>query len=80
MYKKIALALLALILLSAATLGAATPKSKDYVYVFSTDPRSFNYLNDQRATNTQHITNFVDALLEHDRYGILRPALAESWK
>ena len=80
MYKKIALALVALVLLSAATLGAATPKSKDYVYVFSTDPRSFNYLNDQRATNTQHITNFVDALLEHDRYGILRPALAESWK
>lgn len=80
MHKKIALALVTLVLLSTAMLGAATPKSKDYVYVFSTDPRSFNYLNDQRATNTQHITNFVDALIEHDRYGILRPALAESWK
>jgi oligopeptide transport system substrate-binding protein len=66
--------------LSVSALGAAPQNSQDYVYVFSTDPRSFNYLNDQRATNIQHIANFVDALLEHDRYGILRPALAESWK
>ena len=80
MYKKMALALIALLTLSAAMVGAATPKSQDYVYVFSTDPRSFNYLNDQRQTNTTHITNFVDGLLEHDRYGILRPDLAESWK
>jgi len=80
MYKKMALALIALLTLGAAMAGAATPKSQDYVYVFSTDPRSFNYLNDQRQTNTTHITNFVDGLLEHDRYGILRPDLAESWK
>ncbi len=80
MYKKMALALIALLTLGAAMAGAATPKSQDYVYVFSTDPRSFNYLNDQRQTNTTHITNFVDGLIEHDRYGILRPDLAESWK
>lgn len=79
MLKKIILAVALVAVLFAGTAGAATPKSKDYVYVFSTDPRSFNYLNDQRATNTQHITNFVDGLIEHDRYGILRPALAESW-
>lgn len=79
MLKKIVLAVALVAVLFAGTAGAATPKSKDYVYVFSTDPRSFNYLNDQRATNTQHITNFVDGLIEHDRYGILRPALAESW-
>jgi len=79
MLKKIVLAVTLAAVLFAGTAGAATPKSKDYVYVFSTDPRSFNYLNDQRATNTQHITNFVDGLIEHDRYGILRPALAESW-
>lgn len=79
MLKKIVLAVTLVAVLFVGTAGAATPKSKDYVYVFSTDPRSFNYLNDQRATNTQHITNFVDGLIEHDRYGILRPAMAESW-
>jgi oligopeptide transport system substrate-binding protein len=73
-------ALALFVLLSAGTLGTAASTSQNYVYVFTTDPRSFNYLNDQRAINTQHIANFVDALLEHDRYGILRPSLAESWK
>lgn len=66
-------------LLCAGAAGAATPKSEDYVYVFTADPRSFNYLNDQRQANTRHVANFIDGLIEHDRYGILRPALAESW-
>ncbi|HEY9054518.1 MAG TPA: ABC transporter substrate-binding protein [Rectinemataceae bacterium] len=79
MLKKTVLVAAALMVLFASVAGAATPKSKDYVYVFSTDPRSFNYLNDSRAVNTQHVANFVDGLVEHDRYGILRPALAESW-
>ncbi len=79
MLKKIALIATILVVLAAGTVAAATPKSKDYVYVYSTDPRSFNYLNDSRQTNTTHVTNFVDGLLEHDKYGILRPALAESW-
>ncbi|TXT41826.1 MAG: peptide ABC transporter [Spirochaetes bacterium] len=79
MLKKTVLAAAMIAVLFAGIVGAATPKSKDYTYVFTTDPRSFNYLNDQRAVNTQHVTNFVDGLIEHDRYGILRPALAESW-
>jgi oligopeptide transport system substrate-binding protein len=79
MLKKIVLSVAILAVLFVGFVGAAPAKSNDYVYVFSIDPRSFNYLNDQRATNTQHITNFIDGLLEHDRYGILRPAVAESW-
>ncbi len=79
MLKKIVFAVAVFAVLFAVTAGAATPKSKDYVYVFTSDPRSFNYLNDQRATNTQHVVNFVDGLIEHDKYGILRPAVAESW-
>ncbi len=67
-------------ILGVSALGAAAQDSQDYVYVFSADPVSFNYLNGQQANNIQHVANFVDALLEHDRYGILRPALAESWK
>src|SRR5512133_218835 len=79
MLKKIVFAVAVFAVLFAVTAGAATPKSKDYVYVFTSDPRSFNYLNDQRATNTQHVVNFIDGLIEHDKYGILRPAVAESW-
>lgn len=73
-------ALFVLALLSVGTLGAVTPSSKDYVYVFMENPSSFNYLNDQRLANTQHVANFVDGLLEHDSYGVLRPSLAERWK
>ncbi len=80
MLKKTAVAAAILIVLTAGLVMAAGPaKSKDYINVYSSDPRSFAYLMDQRATNTQHTTNFVDGLIEHDRYGILRPALAESW-
>ncbi len=80
MLKKIAVAAVILIVLTAGlAMAAGQAKSKDYVYVFSTDPRSFAYLMDQRQTNTRHIANFVDGLIEHDRFGILRPALAESW-
>ncbi len=68
-----------LVLLSARALGAVT-SSEDYVYVFTEDPSSFNYLNDQRLSNTQHVANFVDGLLEHDRCGVLRPSLAERWE
>jgi oligopeptide transport system substrate-binding protein len=79
MLKKTVLAVAVLAVLVAGIAGAAAPKSKDYVTYYATDPRSFNYLNDSRAVNSQHVVNFVDGLIEHDRFGILRPALAESW-
>ncbi|MFZ3111014.1 MAG: ABC transporter substrate-binding protein [Rectinemataceae bacterium] len=79
MLKKTVLAVAVLALLFAGTVGAATPKSKDYVNVFTSDPRTFNYLESQRQTTSMHTTNFVDGLIEHDKYGVLRPALAESW-
>jgi len=80
MLKKTVLAVAVLALLFVGTAGAATPKSKDYVTYFGTDICSMNYLNDSRATNSYHTANFIDGLVEHDKYGILRPALAESWK
>ena len=80
MLKKTVLAVAILALLLVGNAGAATPKSKDYVTYFGTDIRSMNYLNDSRATNSYHTANFIDGLVEHDKYGILRPALAESWK
>lgn len=78
MLKKMVLATAVLALAVAGSASAAI-KSKDYVNVFAADPRTFNYLESQRQTTSQHTTNFVDGLIEHDKYGILRPALAESW-
>ena len=78
MLKKFVLAVAVLTLVVAGSVGAAA-KSNDYINVFSTDPRTFNYLESQRQTTSQHTTNFVDGLIEHDRFGILKPCLAESW-
>ena len=80
MLKKAVLAVAGLALLFVGTVAAATPKSKDYVTYFRTDILSMNYLNDSRATNSFHTANFIDGLVEHDIYGILRPALAENWE
>ena len=79
MLRKTVLAVAVLALIFAGTAGAATPKSKDYLTYYSVDIRSMNYLNDSRATNSYHTANFIDGLLEHDKYGILRPSVAESW-
>jgi oligopeptide transport system substrate-binding protein len=78
MLKKTLLAAAVIAVLFVGLVGAA-PQSKDYVNVFTSDPRTFNYLESQRQTTSMHTVNFVDCLIEHDKYGILRPALAESW-
>ena len=55
------------ILLSAC--GNSTNASKTYNYVYASDPSSFNYLADNRATTNDIITNLVDGLMENDQYG-----------
>ncbi len=51
-----------------------------YNYVYSTDPTTFDYTLSSRTINGDHFANFVDGLLENDKYGNLTPALAESWE
>lgn len=48
-----------------------------YRSAFSTDPNTFDYLSNNKQTNSEYYANFVDNLLEHDQYGIIRGALAE---
>ena len=52
----------------------------DYNYVYSTDPDTFDYVYSFQAVDNEHTTNFVDGLLEHDRYGNLVGALAKSYE
>lgn len=41
---------------------------------------TLDYTFSSRKTNSDHYTNFVEGLLENDRYGNLVPAMAESWE
>ena len=65
------------ILLSAC--GNSSTGSKTYNYVYASDPSSFNYLAENRATTNDIITNLVDGLMENDQYGNYVPSLAEDW-
>lgn len=48
-----------------------------YRSAFTTDPTTFDYLANNKQTNSEYYANFVDNLLEHDQYGKIRGALAE---
>lgn len=50
---------------------------KNYNSAFSTNPNTFDYLANNKQTNSEYYANFVDNLLEHDQYGHIRGALAE---
>ena len=50
---------------------------KVYRSAFTTDPTTFDYLANNKQTNSEYYANFVDNLLEHDQYGKIRGALAE---
>ncbi|MEQ3456774.1 peptide ABC transporter substrate-binding protein [Enterococcus cecorum] len=52
----------------------------NYSYVYTTDINSLDYTFSSRQSNSDHFANFVDGLLENDRLGNLKPALATSWE
>lgn len=49
---------------------------RTYRSAFSSDPNTFDYLANNKQTNSEYYANFVDNLLEHDQYGKIRGALA----
>lgn len=61
---------------SSSSSSSATSK---YSYVYSTDPDNFDYTVTSRSTNSGHLINFVNGLLENDKYGRLTGAMAKSW-
>ena len=61
--------------------GDKTEKSElvsDYKTVYATDIETLDYTFSSRQTNSDHYTNFVEGLLENDRYGNLKADMAES--
>lgn len=55
-------------------------QSEDYRSVYSLDMRSLDYTVSNRAVDNEKTANFVDGLLENDKYGNYVPALAESYE
>ncbi|ERL65214.1 peptide ABC transporter substrate-binding protein [Schleiferilactobacillus shenzhenensis] len=63
---------------SSSNSGASTSVTT-YNNVYGTDPTTLDYTVSSRATNSSIYANFVDGLLENNKYGELIPALAKSW-
>lgn len=59
---------------------AATSASSTYSYVYSTDPKSLDYVLTNQRSTSDVTTQLVDGLLENDKYGNLVPSLAKDWK
>lgn len=59
--------------------SSANSANSTYNYVYSTDPDNFDYTVTSRNTNSSHLVNFVNGLLENDKYGRLVGAMAKSW-
>ncbi|VTS33579.1 secretion protein Bug4 [Streptococcus pseudoporcinus] len=79
------LAAIGIAILSVSTLAACSngsgkdSKSKNYSYVYATDPDTLDYLVSGRSTTSEIIQNSVDGLMEYDNMGNLVPSVAKSW-
>jgi oligopeptide transport system substrate-binding protein len=78
MKKKQALAL-AVIALLAIGQAWSQRKSGDYYEVYSGEVTTLNYLISGSENEHFMFANMIDNLIEYDQYGVLKPALAESW-
>ncbi|OHD22038.1 MAG: peptide ABC transporter substrate-binding protein [Spirochaetes bacterium GWB1_59_5] len=54
-------------------------KSADYTEVYSGEVTTLNYLISGSENEHFMFANMIDNLIEYDQYGVLKPALAESW-
>lgn len=69
----------ALLVAAVTPLAAAPRKSADYKEVYANEITTLNYL--VSGSENEHImfANMIDNLVEYDAFGLLRPALAQSW-
>jgi ABC-type oligopeptide transport system substrate-binding subunit len=51
----------------------------EYALTFTTAPVTLDWLNTSSQADTEITVNTVDGLVEYDNFGIMQPALAESW-
>ncbi|MDR2209906.1 MAG: peptide ABC transporter substrate-binding protein [Spirochaetaceae bacterium] len=82
--KKMMIGVIALVIAGAAFAGGSKDQAPggEVVYrrVYSGEVYSLNYLVSANAVDFKAFTNLVDALIEYDKYGITKPALAQSWE
>lgn len=80
MKKIFALLLVSLLVITGCSTGGGSKLADEFTTLYATDIDQLDYLVTQKATNGDHIANFIDGLLENNSIGEYVPAMAESWK
>lgn len=80
MKKILALLLVSLLVITGCSTGGGSKLADEFTTLYGTDIDQLDYLVTQKATNGDHIANFIDGLLENNSLGEYVPAMAESWK
>lgn len=67
---------------SSASKGSSSGSAKptDYRMLYSSEVSTMNYLVTSTTNDLVIPANTVDCLIEFDKYGVIKPALAESWE
>jgi oligopeptide transport system substrate-binding protein len=83
--KKVFFALFAL-MISAGLFAGGSRASSDaggssaYRLLYATEVSTLNYLVSSDAHEMKVFANLIDSLIEYDKYGVVKPALAQSWE
>ncbi|MGD9568223.1 MAG: peptide ABC transporter substrate-binding protein [Sedimentibacter sp.] len=62
------------------TEGGKYAEDQVYKYTYAEEITTLNYLINTTWVDMSVAANLIDALAQYDKYGVLRPALAESWE
>lgn len=60
--------------------GGSTGGESVYRELYSSEVETLNYLYTSFTNDYRMCANMVDCLVEYDPYGVMKPALAESWE
>ena len=86
MKKLLALLLVAMLITAACSKspatsgGAAAVAVPEITQIYSSEIPSLNYYTQGSAVTYEEVAMLVDGLIEFDKYGIVKPAIARSWE
>jgi oligopeptide transport system substrate-binding protein len=69
----------AMLLTLVAPTALADTENDTYRILYSGEVSTLNYLITATANEYELAGNFIDTLIEYDKYGVVQPSLAESW-
>ncbi len=77
--RKLTLFALCVLLVLGTVCGSASAEGNSFRTLYSGEITTLNYLVTTTTNEFSLLANMIDTLLEYDKYGQIKPSLAESW-